>query len=82
MESPLKLKPGCVIAIQKRGSIHSSQVHSNKAAGKNGPRGVSFLKLDHACAYVAVAAVSGPLQGKQLAPREVGNFTRFAGLTD
>lgn len=35
------------------GSIHSSQVHSNKAAGKNSSRSVSFLRLYDACAYLA-----------------------------
>lgn len=39
------------------GSIHSSQVHSNKAAGKNSSRSVSFLRLYDAYAYVAMQPV-------------------------
>lgn len=70
-ESPLKRKAGLCHCHPEAGSIHSSQVHSNKAAGKNGPRSVSFLPLYDAHAYVA------GLQIKQLAPREAGNFTRL-----
>lgn len=44
------------------GSIHSSQVHSNKAAGKNSSRSVSFLLLYDACAYVACGPRSEPAE--------------------
>lgn len=70
-ESPLNEARLCH-CHPETGSIDSSQVHSNKAAGKNSPRGVSFLLLYDAYAYVA------GLQWKQLAPGEAGNFTRAA----
>lgn len=44
------------------GSIHSSQVHSNKAAGKNSSRSVSFLRLYDACAHVACGVCSEPAE--------------------
>lgn len=52
------------------GSIHSSQVHSNKAAGKNSSRSVSFLRLYDACAYVACGMCSEPAEKRANAKKK------------
>lgn len=60
VESPLKRKPGCVIAIQKQNQYIPLKFIPIRRLAKNIPGGVSCLLLYDACAYVASLLCSEP----------------------